>query len=349
MTAAYPGGNNTFVKDHEASGKMVVDFARNIKDFAVNQYTQIVPVKKTAGYYQVMTLEEAARVISSNAAEFVWYDGDDSPEGIGGTESFEYLPFLTKRYAPTARIGWLASEQATWDIIAQHSSIKSRQIMTWRTMRAISRLTDTTLYDATHTSAVSSISGNSGKWDISTTARADIKRSLNYAAEIILKDTLGAIDVNDLLIVMSPGCARKISESQEIIDHIKGTPDALDQIRGELRGRNAIFGLPDKLYGFPVVVEKTVRVSTKKRTTAATKAYVLGDTVPFMCSRPGGLVGVANAPSFSTCVLFMQEEMTVERKDDNDHRRTKVRVVENFEANLVAPVSGFAFTAAVAP
>ena len=37
MPAAYPSAYNTFIRDHDASNKMVVDFARNIAKFAVNK------------------------------------------------------------------------------------------------------------------------------------------------------------------------------------------------------------------------------------------------------------------------------------------------------------------------
>ena len=63
MPAAYPSASNVFVRDHDASNKMVIDFARNVKKFAVNQYCQIIPVKKTAGLYLEMTVEEAGRIL----------------------------------------------------------------------------------------------------------------------------------------------------------------------------------------------------------------------------------------------------------------------------------------------
>jgi hypothetical protein len=245
-------------------------------------------------------------------------------------------------------LGDQAIGQADWDVLNQHAAIKAQQAMTARTQKAITALTTAGNYASTHTSAVASISGNTGNWSASTTARQDVKRSLNSAADLILKDTLAAVDVNDLILVMSPTCARKVSECQEIVDHIKGSPEALAQIRGELPGENAIFGLPNKLYGFTVVVEKCAKVTSKKGATKAV-SYVLTDTTPFMCARPGGLVGVAGAPSFSTCTVFVYEkdEMSVETLDDRVNRRQLISVVDNFDTVMTAPVSGFLFTSAV--
>lgn len=346
MVAQFPSGQNVYVKDHESSGRLVVNFSRNVRDFAVNSYCQIVPTKKTSGLYLEMTIEEAGRIINSSLANFAWADGAPSPEGFEGTEKHEWKDFRCERYMFGVTLGDLTVDQASWDIKNQYAALKAQQAMTARTQLAITALTTGGNYDASHTEAVASISGNTGTWAASTTARQDIKRSLNFAANVILKDTLAGIDINDLQLVMSPGCAKELAETQEIVDHIKGSPDALAQIRGELPGRNAIYGLSDKLYGFPVVIEKTVKVTSRKGATKAT-SFVLGDSTPFMAARPGGLVGVEGAPSFSTCSIFMLEEMTSETFRDAKDRRTLMRVVENYDVVMTAPVSGFLFTSAV--
>lgn len=344
MVAQFPGSHNVYVKDHEASGKMVVDFSRNEKDFAVNKYTQIQPTKRPSGYYRFVTVEEAGRLINTDGAEFAWADGNEAPEGFDGTESFEWREFRCERYALPVTLGDLTIDHASWDIKAEYAAKKAQQAMTLRTQQAITKLTDTSLYDSSHYSAVASISGNTGTWAASTTARQDVKRSLNTAAEIILKDTLSAVDINELMLVINPDLAKALSICQEIVDHIKGSPDALAQVRGELPGDNAVFGLPNKLYGFPVIVEKTVKVTSRKGASSTSRSFVLGDSTSFMCARPGGLEGLFGAPTFSTCVIFMEEEMTTEWIRDAKNRRSLGRVVENYATKLVAPVSGYVFT-----
>lgn len=347
MTAVYPSASNTFVRSHDASNKMVVDFARNTNKFAVNKYTQIVPCKKVAGYYLQMTVEEAGRIVNTDLRNFIWNDAQPAPEGNEGTEAFEYKPFECKRYAYSFLLGDLTIDQASWNILAQHASIKARQAMTARTQLAISALTNSSNYDASHVLDVTAISGNTGKWDESTTARQDIKRSLNTAAELILDDTLAAVELDDLVLVISSALASELSLTQEIVDYIKQSPDALAQVKGELPGSNTIYGLPDKLYGFPLIVEKTRKVTTIKGATSS-RSQILPIGTPFMVARPGGLVGVADAPNFSTCCCFAQEEMTVETIRDSDNRRSKGRVVENLVYKVVAPASGVLFSNAAA-
>lgn len=342
MPAVYPSQSNVFVRDHDATNKMTIDFARNVRDFAVNQYVQVVPVKKVAGYYLKMTIEEAGRIQHTDLRNFLWPDGQPAPEGAEGTESFQYLGYETWRYAYAFQLGDLTVDQASWNILAQHASIKSRQAMTGRTQLALTAAITTGNYDATHVIDIPTLAGNSGKWSESTTARQDIKRSLFTAAERILDDTLAAIDPQDLRLVISSGLAAEISQSQELVDYIKGSPEAYAQIRGELPNKNRFYGIPSQLYGFEVVVDASRKVTTKKGATTA-RSSILAKGTPFLCSRPGGLVGVADAPNFSTLVIFAHEEMTVETLRDAPNRRTTGRVVENVVAAAVAPVSGVLF------
>jgi hypothetical protein len=341
----YPGSHNAFVPDYEASGKLRVEFSRNVKDFAVNSYCQIQPCPKPVGFYLNVTVEEAGRILDTVGGRFRWPDGAEAPSGEDGTESFQFLPFRCERQAYPVWLGDMTVENASWDIRAQHSNIKAQQAMTWRTQVAATSLQTSSNWAATHTSAVSAISGNTGTWTASTTARQDIKRSINTASIQIVKDTLSAVKVNDLILVLSPDDASNISLSQEIVDHIKGSPEALAQVRGELPGRNVGWGLPNKIYGMPIVVEQTVKVTSRKGASKVT-AFVWSDGEPVMCARPGGLEGLYGAPTFSTFVFFMQEEMTTEWFEDARNRRNEGRVVETFAGVLVASVSGYLFTSA---
>lgn len=345
MVAVLPGGQNTFVKDHEGSGRLVVDFSRNAKKFPLLNYIQLIPVKKTAGYYLEMTVEEAGRLLNSDGAEFDWPDGADSPSGADGTESFQFKEFRTQRKAYAVRLGQQAVDQAGWNISDQHLNIKAQQAMTSRTQDVVTVLSTSGNYAASHTAASSAISGNTGTWAASTTARQDIKRSLNHAALKIMSDTLSAVNPEDLRLVIGPDDASAMALCQEIVDHIKGSPDALAQIRGELPGRNVMFGLPDRLYGFEICVENSAKVTTRKGATTS-KSFIWPSGTAVMCSRPGELVGVADAPNFSTACLFVydKEEMLIEKQFDSWNKRHDCRVIDNRQAKLIAPASGFCFT-----
>lgn len=341
MPAVYPSSHNVFVPSHEATGKMVVDYARNINDFAVNRYAQVVPARQVSGYYLEMTIEEAARILDADLKNFVWPDGQTAPEAVEGTEAHEFKPFSCTRYTYGFMLGDQTVEEASWDIVAQHSSLKARQAMTARTQLAINALSGATLPTG-HTIDVSGI--EAGKWSGSDSTKLTIKKSLEQAAEVILDDTLAAVDpARDLKLVINSNLAKAISTSQELVDYIKGSPVALAQLRGELPGRNVMYGLPDRLYGFELEVEATRKVTSKKGGTRAV-SQILGNTEAYMVSRPGSLVGVAGAPTFASLVIFAREEMTVETRRDEDNRRTKGRVVENIVAKAVALAATVKFT-----
>jgi hypothetical protein len=338
----YPSSQNTFVRTFQASGRLQVDYSRNIRDFDVNQYVQIQPVTAIGGLFRISTVEEAARLINSNLNDKRWADGSPRPKYYDGTESSGFASYRCERYAFGATLGNLTIDQADWSQRDEYASKKAQQAMTARTLNCITALTTTGNWDTNHFGDPVTKGFATGKWSASTVARQDIKNSLNAAANQTILDTLGAVNVNDLVLVLSPNCARLISACQEIVDHIKGSPDALAQVRGELPGRNAIFGLPDRLYGFPVIVEKTVRVTSRKGATRAV-SYVMPDATPVMVARPGGLMGVFGGPSFATCVMFMFEEMTTEILTDIPNRLTDISIVEQYDVKLVAQTSGYLF------
>jgi hypothetical protein len=347
MTAAYASAQNVFVRSHEASGKLLIDFARNPKDFAVNRYVTVQPAKKIAGYYLKMTVEEAGRLIDSELDNFVWYDGDPAPEGLEGKESHEWLPFECRRYSYPVTLGDLTIDQADWDIIAQYSRIKAQQAMTARTQLVYNQLVTAANWDATHIlDVVTGITGNLGTWAQSTSARQDIKRSLITAKELILDDTLGAVKEEDFQLVIGSGLAKELSLTQEIVEYIKHSPAALAQIKGELQGSNpnVMYGLPNTLYGVPLVVDKTRKVTSRKGAATTARASVYSSDYAFLLSRPGELEAPASGPNFSTVTIFAVEEMTAETKRDDDNRRTKCRVVENVVAKVTAPAAGVWFT-----
>ncbi len=342
MAAAFPSSNNTFVPSHEASGGLIVGFSRNPKKFRLNNYVKIVPVKKSIGYYLRVTAEDAARVINANLSDLVWADGNEAPMGDDNLESFQYLPYGTLRYAAPFTIGNKAVDQADWPILQVHAGFAAQKAMTARTIKALTTLTTTGNW-GTSTGTSTSLVG--AALDASTTITLLIKKLFRMVSENILKETLGVIQREDLCVVMNPHTAGILSETPEIVDHLKNNQFGLAQVRQDVPSQNGQWGLPDTLYGIKVIVEDAVKVTSKKGATKSV-SYCLGDGKIIFLGRPGALVGMEGIPEFSTCQLFVYEEMTVESKNDVDNRRTMGRVVDDLDVQLVAPASGYLVTAA---
>lgn len=336
--AAIPGGSNTYVPSHEATGRMVVDFSRNIKDFAVNQYTKLVKVDKDHGLYQKNNWDRNGILLSDDGSDRLWRDGMTRPGGRDNLKEFEWLSYRTERFSEQFTLGDKAVNQASADLIAIHSAMLAQQMMTLRTSKALKLLQTNANHLSAHVFTISDGSKTTGRWDVSTTARMDIKRSIDQGVNQLMDTTLAAIKPDDLYLVMGPTCAQRLSVTQEIVDYIKGSPDALAYIKGELRTQNpnAGFGLPPKLYNVNLVIEHTRAVTSKRRATKVT-THVCNNDKPFLIARPGGLEGVNGAPAFSAVTNFVYEEMKVETKRDKDNRRTTGYITDDYVYVLTSP------------
>jgi hypothetical protein len=331
------GESNGFVPSHEASKRLVVDFSRAPSKFALNQYIQVVNVKESVGYYAVMDREEAGRLVNGGA-EFSWPDGAPAPSGNPHQREFRFETFRTQRKAYPWTLGSKGEKQNTLNIIQAMSAANAQKAMTRRTLDVCTAFTTTGNHDAGHVIDVSAFS--SGTWLQSTTARGDIKRSIRTMQEKILDDTWASVDEEDLILVINSALASGISQSQEIVDYVKRSPLALEQIKGTMSGKNAnaMYDLPVTLYGVKLVVEKT-RMSTNRRGATRAVSQVLPTATPFMTARPGSLEGQHGAPSFSGQTLFSFEEMKVETFNDRKNRRIEGRIVDDYDNVLTAPAA----------
>lgn len=359
--AQFPSGTNTYIPSFDATGQLVVSFSRNPKDFALNKYITITPVKKSSGYYLKLNAEQAARVAYDSLKDHVWHDGNDAPHGEWNNEKFEWLNFNTQRYVFPFRLGYKAVDQADWKIVASYSAINAQQAMTARVVKVWDKLQtaaktvanggteEITVQSCTEsgnafTSGVGLNKGDSGDINGSTAAKGPIlKQALNKVAIDLNKATLGACGPKEMCIIINPTTADAISRSKELHTYLKESPVALAQIRGDSDSINGKYGLPDKLYGYDIIIEDVVQVKNKKGATRTT-GYVCPDNEAWVLARPGDLVGFEGSPSFSTVHLFAYEEMTVEQKDDPDNRRINARIVEDYGVEIVAPITAFKFT-----
>jgi len=357
MSMQFPSGTNTYLPSFDATGQLVVSFSRNPKDFALNQYVTITPVKKSSGYYLKLNAEQAARVSHDDLKDHVWHDGNDAPHGEYNNEKFEWLNFNTTRYVFPFRLGYKAVDQADWKIVASYSAINAQQAMTARTVRVLDKLLADSLdghvvsmsdssNPITSSASVGLHEGEPGDSGSDVTKVALLKKAFNHAAKRIHKDTLGVVGPKDLVVLINPDMADALSRSKEVHSYLKESPFALSQVRGDSESQNGKWGLPDQLYGYKIIVEDTVRVRFKKggSKSSSDPAYVLPSDQILMLARPGDLIGFEGSPSYSTVHLFAYEEMTVEQKDDPDNRRINARIVEDYGVEVVAPVSAFKFT-----
>lgn len=342
MAEVYPGAYNVFTPAFArgaASDQLMVEYSRNPSKFTVNKYTQLRPVENVADYYARMNTEYATRVVST--ADHVWPETNDRPRGK--SRPHQFILYRTQRYAEGFTVGRLTKQMAPWDIIASHARGASTLMMTLRTINAVTELTTAGNWDG-NTDTASNVGG--GKWDVSSGTNKYVQKTVQAVIENVAFQTGGAVGADDLMVVISPNVAHQIAQSPEILQYIINHDAAIAAWQGTDIFNT--YGLPPNLWGVQVVIEDAVRTTTRAGLTATT-GYIMGNFAAFV-ARPGDLVGVENAPeapTLSTLSCFIQEDMTVETKDDDWQRRIEGSVVDNYVYELTAPNAGYLVSAVV--
>lgn len=333
------GGLSTYVPSTNdlATGALQVEFTRSVNSFPITRYAQIVPVTKMTGYYLRQDPNDNIR-LQATVNEFAWPLGNDRP--TGKQNAFDFVQYATQRFAFPFYIPQETAQQAAWDVVAQHARSKAQLAMTARTQRAATVLTTTGNWSSNYVAnpTASPISAT-GYWNSSTASDGNIQHTIQAVMRQISLSTGGAVSPNQLIMVISPTVAHAISKSPEVREYVKNYPQALNFLQGS--DTFARYGIPSTLFGLgDVVVDDSVKNTSKKGNSTQTNAFIYGESAVFL-SRPGGLVGVEGATSFSTLQLFAYEDMTVEQFNDPMNRRVEGRVIDNSVPALVAPVSGY--------
>lgn len=328
------GGLNTYVPSTNAlaTGALQVEFTRAVNTFPITKYAQIVPVNQMTGYYLRLNSDDNVRVTDVN--EFVWPLGNDRP--VGKMNEHDFVSFTCQRFAYPFYIPNETVKQAAWDVVAQHARAKAQLAMTSRSMRTATALTTSATFNAVGNYYATGNAISGGAWTTSTTNV--IQKGIQTALQRISLATGGAVrGETDVMLVISPTVANLLSQTSEVRDYVKNYPAALPFLQGA--ETFAKYGLPPNLFGVQVVVDDSVKVTTRKGAASTTRSFVYGNSAVFV-SRPGGLVGVEGSTSFATCQIFAFEDMTVENWDDPKDRRIEGRVIDNSTSEVVAPVSG---------
>lgn len=354
----YPSSTNVWIPNWESSGKLIAQYSRNAKKFPIMEYAQLVQSPKMLGYFLKLGTTEQARVVSQN--DYIWNPGAERPQHNDGLEYFNHVPFTTKRYDYGFNLDDDTEDQAEWDIVEQHSQIHAAKAMTARTIRGLTVLTTAANWQTTadpdltadHTATATALAG--GQLNLGTSLLPYIKIALDKIAVQIMLDTVSVVTPDMLQVVINPNQARLWAESAEIHDYIKGSPAAIDEIRNA-SSPNAKYGpgLPSSIYGYKIIVDNTVKVTTRKTMSAIsvpggnqTKSFAFPDQTMVVVARVGELEGKYGGPAWSTLTYFWyRDEMTLESFQDPKNRRMEYHVVDANVPVLTSPLAGYLLTA----
>lgn len=348
MAYTLPSATGVFVPDFAASGNLITNFSRSPSSFPLTRWAAYQSVTKPIGYYLKLNVDQCARVLDVTGKGNIWPRGNDAPQLTWGTESFQFSLYQTQRYMNGYVLDRGEAQNAEWDIQSSYNAIHAQQAMTLRECMTIDVATTTGNYDSTHVATANNVGG--GYLNAGTAANPIFKNALQTAFRRIHLDTRGAVRPQDLQVVMNPATANAISLSAEITDFVKNNQFGLAQLRGGEPNQNANWGLPDKYSDFNIVVDDTVLNPNEPQVGSNAQAgqYAWPWGTVAMFARPGGLMAPQGGPSFSTIHCFLVEDMTVETIDDVNNRKFTSRVVNDWVPIVVAPVSGFLITSALA-
>jgi hypothetical protein len=350
----YPGPQNVFIPQaQDANGQaLFVDFSRS-QDWMVNRYAQIVPVQNTIGIWYRMGLDERARLIdTASNASAVWADDQERPKPQNTSENFAQDKFQCIRYTYPAQIGQMTSEQAVWNEVQRQERIQAQKAMTWRTQAVINVLTTSSLYPSNHVSDFAGSSGIpnvTGNWAGSTSTRQTIRRSIDWAQLQVTLDTRAGVDDvgGKTYLVMSPNTAQNIAFSQEIVELVRNSENAIKilQLGDKQTFAQKRYGLPAEIYGCEVIIEKTVRVTSHRGAATSTASFAVPDGTVIMVYKPNEFEGQEGGKTFSTVAIhiYRKDDLAVETDADSWNRLTKIAVTDTFDVNMTAGLTGYLF------
>lgn len=316
----------------------VISFIRDPAKFALAKICQMIqlPTDNPLGYYYKLDSDSPSRLVSE--AESDWADGADAPTADANQTRYTTVTFECRRKAYPWRLGDRAVGAAK-DLLplAEIEAKRSAQsAMNVRTNRVVTLL-ETAANWVGNTDTANNMNGGAGTWDTASADEASpaflaIKKTITSALTRINLATNGLVMPSDLQLYISPGLAEAMANTGEVHKYLQYGPFS-QQILESGNNPNGQWGLPPSIYGLPIVVDQTTRVSTRPAAagTSGTRATAKSDNSAVIVSRVGGIDGNFGIPSWSTVQIYhVGSLLQVEVFDDRINRRVSGRVTEDF-------------------
>ena len=378
-TYAYAGGYNTVIPtvDEKAGVSLQVEFSRAPDKFFLNKYTQLQPVEIESGKYVRLDQNAMARINTADGGQFVWADGARRP-AANIFQGFDMPAYNCVRFNFGFELGDLATYHAKkasgLDLTAVNSRTAAGAAMVQRTRKALAALSDTkvmpwinmqtvdwtTIGQATPTGfgnlspMWTSATAPTGLvathyWDAGTNPNAGsannvhsgtsyLRTGVNSIVAMICAQSNGQVKPKDINCIIGPDTAIALAQSSEILDFIKQSTIAGVNLNQDDQFNQ--YGIPSRMFGVEWIVEDASYISAYPMggVGSPVRSWCVPAGTIIFASRPGSIEG--SAQSYATCMGFFLEEMTVETFDEPKDRLTQGNVVENYDYEIVAPITG---------
>lgn len=344
MPAAFvaPSATNVFIANAKSTGGLVVSHSRNPDDFPFNDYVKYHPVDNTKGFYKFYRAENAARISQDMGARYSWPHGGVRPTGFDAPELFREQTYETFRIAMPYGHSEAEVDQADFDILAHSRAMVAQQLMTYRGVLISTALQNANWSDFSNTSSASSLSG--GYWDVATAELPYISKGITLAIAAIKRATLGTAKFKDYRVVMNPTTATRLGHTQEMFALYKQSVFAQSLIGRDAKVFNE-YGISPIIAGVKVVVDDTVRITSKDGASILSSGYTIPDNKLYIVTRPGGIETTTGNIATSTVTMFYyKDEMTVYEKHDKDNERYTGTVTQDVDVQVIDARCGFEVT-----
>lgn len=343
MAIGYPGGFDTYIPTLELSGNLMVEFGRDLTKFPVNRYCRVTPVKQRRGAYLRFDPLSLVR-LKNEPVKHRWALGTPRPVSSDETLGFLVQQYQTARENFNVLLDRTSVDVANWPIMKMHTEALAQRAMTHRAYRVANTIFTTSNYDATHVFTATTANGF-GFTEAGSTGNPVIKRTLDYAARIIQQDTMGSVRWGSVSVLINHNTALRWSATREFREYLMQQPEAQKMITlGQDKNYNAAYGLPSTLYGFNLIVEDTFYNPYKQGNASETGTVVVPDNYAAVIVADGPQVVEDGGRSYNTAHLFEYEGFNAEVFDDPVNRIVSANVVDDFDVQIVAPVSGCVIT-----
>jgi len=342
-----PGGQgNSYLP--ALADNLFTSFSRNAKEFAVNMLVKTRTVKKPQGQYLYFNPLDYQRFQGGSSApgdQFKWGDNTLRPIQGGPQLGYVFNPYNCIRRSYARSLSLLTDQVADFAYLKNETEDLAAQAMAERSIEVVTAITTSGNYPASHVATATALSG--GFLTAGTETNPAIKNALSQVHRTINLDSNGAAKRKDLVVVMNPNTAYRLSITQEVhtlFVRSQTNVNLLTKANG-VASNAEDFGLPPTLYDFRVVVMDTTDNTNPRATSGEARTYIFPDNqIAVVCVRGGPGDAAENGTAIDTCHLFLYEDMSVESETVQWDRIIKIAVTDHRQAVMVAPVTGFLIT-----
>jgi len=338
----------------------VIAFIRRRDRFALNEYCQYMPVPQPRFIWHYLERDRAVRVV--NLDEMVVHPGDRR-DGLGKDKAtrFKMVDGLVIPRNESAVVGWMENEQShSWNLLATEMESAASVMMTarclniWNTLSLSSNWGPTD--SATNSASANSLNRGAGTWDKASDDPNSnrwlaIQKTIAAAMRNIRLLTNNRVDWSDMVLVLNPDDAIKISQCAEIRHILNNSTAAGKWVDARDRTFIERWFLPPELYGIRCVIEDSMVVTDpvsdggSEATIDVGRKYIMPSGSAYLMARPGSLDGAPGSVSYSTMQIFHYGGLLQsEAFTDAENRQTRCHVMEYIAPILVAPISGYQIT-----